>query len=867
MPARLTHPCFRDAIEARAYQIQAAQQVFDGSCLVVMPTGLGKTAVQWMAMAETIHSKGRVLLVAPTTGLVQQQARMAREYLELSEESIITLTGEIAPAKRQPLFENALIIIATPQVIRNDVQAHRIDLGTIDLLIFDEAHHAVGNDAMAQVGDLYRNTLQGKTLACTASPGVKEEAILEVVERLGIDRMHVSRKEDALVAPHVVEMAMDECRIDLPSELSLLIKPIEELLEDESNRLKTGGFMGMAAKVSNRTIDEAQQRASAAIRRGDRRGYDAMRRISDLRRIHRLLDLLKTQSIGCARAYLERAEEEGRGKKRKTNRFLAFPEIHRFRNESKDLPELHPKPEQVKRLVKEARIEAPSGRVIVFTEYRDTVEILQSLLDGFDGLRSGRFIGQSGSGKRSGMRQREQLAQLQRFRDGEIDILIATSVAEEGLDVPSADHVILYEPVPSAIRAIQRRGRTARQRAGKVHVLIANGTRDEVVKHASSSREKRMYATLERMKRQRRLPAIANPERKSLERFRVHDQGEYSALEWLEKKISLIEDEKEIVEETKTKNPRSIFVGPERLRPRSQMGLDAFMDTAEEVELKPQEKWWGAVLDPNAKTNDEVAAAQAANAEVISHTIQTENNSPLIKIDHRESSSSLAAHLRANGVEFEAGTLPCGDVRISERVLIERKTSRDLVDSLLDGRLLHQCRRLSAAAASPLLIIESNDLTDSSRINSHAIEGALAWITLDLGLPVLVTKDTEQTARFIAVVTRREGGLLDRLTEHLSGSKSTNDSDAERRAITAASREVREAVDSRPLAARWKKQGFELRIEFLRGIPGIGTVLARRLLNHFGTLACFFDASREDLAEIEGLSAPDIERIWQIINE
>jgi len=829
-----------------------------------MPTGLGKTAVQWMAMAETIHSQGRILLVAPTTGLVQQQARMAKEHLALPEESIITLTGEIAPAKRQPLFEEANIIVATPQVIRNDVQSHRIDLATIDLLIFDEAHHAIGNDAMAQVGDLYRTTHKGRTLACTASPGVKEEAILEVVERLGIDRMHVSRKEDALVSPHVVEMAMDECRMDLPSELSLVINPIEELLEDESNRLKTGGFMGMAAKVSNRTIDEAQQRASAAIRRGDRRGYDAMRRISDLRRIHRLLDLLKTQGTNCALAYLERAEEEGRGKKRKTNRFLSFPEVHRFR--TKRPPELHPKPEHIKRLVKEARIEAPEGRIIIFTEYRDTVENLHSILDNFEGLRAGRFIGQSGSGKRAGMKQREQLAQLQRFREGEIDVLIATSVAEEGLDVPSADHVILYEPVPSAIRAIQRRGRTARQRAGRVHVLIANGTRDEVVKHASNSREKRMYATLERMKRQRRLPTITNPTTGSLERFKVEDNGEHSALQWLSEQILLLEKDEIVEEQSESETKKPIFVGPERLRPRTQMGLDAFMETSDEVELTPKPNWWSAVLDASSQDGNEIAAAQAAGTEVIAQTIQ-QDNSPLIKVDHRESSSALAAHLRANGVEFEVGTLVCGDVRISDRVLIERKTSRDLVNSLLDGRLLHQCRRLSAAAASPLLVIESNDLTDSSRVSPHAIEGALAWITIDLGLPVIVTKDVEQTARFIAVATKREGNLLEKLTKHLSKAKTTNDAEAERRAITAASREVREVVKSRPLAARWKKQGMEMRIEFLRGIPGIGTVLARRLLNHFGTLACFFDASREDLAEVEGLSAPDIERIWQLINE
>ena len=80
----LSHPRLSEGVEARAYQLLAAKQAISGSTLLVMPTGLGKTAVQWMAMANALEGDGKIVLVAPTTGLVAQQARMAKDFINLS---------------------------------------------------------------------------------------------------------------------------------------------------------------------------------------------------------------------------------------------------------------------------------------------------------------------------------------------------------------------------------------------------------------------------------------------------------------------------------------------------------------------------------------------------------------------------------------------------------------------------------------------------------------------------------------------------------------------------------------------------------------------------------------------------------------
>ena len=106
----------------------------------------------------------------------------------------------------------------------------------------------------------------------------------------------------------------------------------------------------------------------------------------------------------------------------------------------------------------------PDSRVLVFTQYRDTCDMVTNLLSRIEGARVTKLIGQSGRGSDKGLRQKEQIGVLQRFRDGEFNVVVATSVGEEGLDVANTDLVIFYEPVPSEIRSIQRRGRTGRSR-------------------------------------------------------------------------------------------------------------------------------------------------------------------------------------------------------------------------------------------------------------------------------------------------------------------------------------------------------------------------------------------------------------------
>ena len=851
MQPMVSHPRLKNGVEARAYQLDAAKECLSGSTLLVMPTGLGKTAVQWMAMAENLEGKGKIVLVAPTTGLVAQQAKMAKTFIDIEEDKIITLTGQIRPNSREDMWKDAKIIMATPHVIRNDALSGRILLSEIDLLICDEAHHATGSNSMAQLGDLYLQASNNpKVLAASASPGVKSSNVLEVIKRLGIERLHVTKRDDDLVKPYVTEMSIDENRILLPDLLLSTILPLKVLLDEEVEFLRRSGFLIYTGRVTAAALDEAQRRVSAAINRGDVRGFDAAKRISDLRRLIRLIDLLETQGLQCAIMYLTRARND---KDRKTKRFLSLPQVSTFYSDFKDHEEIHPKPKIVQNMVADSL--RTGGKVIIFTEYRDTVDNLLESLSG-ENIHPGRFVGQASKGSQLGMKQSEQIEQLERFRNGEINVLVATSVGEEGLDVPAADCVILYEPVPSAIRAIQRRGRTARKTDGNVQVLITQNTRDEYVQNASKNREITMYRTLNKLQSQSRLPKRLSPISNVLNSFSVNSESAESFIEKERDRLEVLKPEKESVTKVQTNTKNEKYVPSNR--PQSQKSLNDFSSPKTNID------WWNPILDGSKKNEmkNENSAIEATKGE-IDRIDSKRREKPLIVIDNRETNSTLPSLIKLNGHEVKFEQLKVGDIRISDRVLIERKTSRDFIDSIIDGRILRQSKKLFSSAERPLLIVES---METDRIHPNAVMGAMAWITIDLGLPVLMTKGIEETARFVSVVAKREAKIFELLISKSKQRQLNLEDSAIKAAISEINSMIQEENIQSPLYQKWQNQVMNNREKLLANLPGIGPKAANNIMKKCGDIMGLCLMTLEEISSIDGVSSIQAIELYKFLH-
>lgn len=496
-----------NSVEYREYQVSIARVAAEKSTLVVLPTGLGKTVIALLVIAEKLkEKKGKILFLAPTKPLVLQHTSFLREHLVLSEEEIIFFTGEVSPKKRAEFWEKGTIIVSTPQVVENDIISRRIDLSNVCLIIFDEAHRAVGEYSYVFVADQYKKQCdQRLTLGITASPGSDIERILEVCKNLGISNIEIRTKYDRDVKPYVHEMDIVWKKIDVPPEFAQIIQLLKKALSVRLKALKDARVIESASlsTINRKKLLDAQVKIQNALKSGGSKALFMLATVqNEALKIYHAIELLQTQGTNALKGFFQRLQNEAKSKggSRASKRIMNDPLVSEALAYLKTLSIEHPKIQHVIDVVQDQFQKKPDSRVIVFTHYRDTALQVEEALKGKKFVKPVRFIGQAARGEEKGLSQKKQAEILEKFREGVFNTLIATSVAEEGIDIPSTDMVVFYEPIPSEIRTIQRRGRTARQRAGRVVILIAKNTPDEGYYWSSLGKEKRMRRELEHLR-------------------------------------------------------------------------------------------------------------------------------------------------------------------------------------------------------------------------------------------------------------------------------------------------------------------------------------------------------------------------------
>ena len=450
-----------NSIETREYQISLASEAKTQNSLIVLPTGLGKTTVALQVILEILSQrKGGVLFLAPTRVLVNQHFEFLKEHVLLDDIGIVT--GEDLLPKRKRSWINS-IVCATPEITRNDLLRDVVPHEQFSLVIFDEAHRAVGDYAYTSIAKSFSNNVL--FLAMTATlPSDKKKAD-EIVKSLKIQSVLQKTDESPDVKPYIKETSTEWINVELPPDMVAIQKCLKLALNERYEQLRRNGIQLSIENKSLSALLRVRQYVLTQNRRSAKPLFTAIR-------ITYALNILEAHGITPFLKFCERtSKKKGAGIK---ELFEIDPNFTRAIQLSKIAQSKGLEHSKIPKLLD--IVSSVTDKVLIFTSYRDSVNVINEKLNSI-GIKSEILIGKAGE---TGLKQKKQVETVQRFRDGETKVLVATRVGEEGLDISQVNLVVFYDNVPSSIRFIQRRGRTGRKTSGRLVVLIAKDTIDEI---------------------------------------------------------------------------------------------------------------------------------------------------------------------------------------------------------------------------------------------------------------------------------------------------------------------------------------------------------------------------------------------------
>ena len=449
-----------NSIEIREYQTNLANDVKNQNCLIVLPTGLGKTTIALQVIVDYMQNgTGGVLFLAPTRVLVNQHYEFLKENLLIADIGIVT--GEDLLSKRKKKWMNS-VVCATPEITKNDFARNMVSPNQFALVVFDEAHRTIGDYAYSIIAKYFQNT-DTRILAMTATLPSEKEKAKEIVTRLHIKNLIERSDESPDVKPYIQKTETEWVRVDLTKEMKAIQMCIKLALEERYKELRKNGLRLSDNKSLSQLLN-ARQYVLTQNRRSAKPLFTAIR-------ITYALNIFEAHGITPFLKFCDRTKEKkGAGIK---DLFEIDPNFTRAislaKNQQSNGLE-HPKIDRLVDILHDVK-----SKVLIFSSYRDSVNVIhQKLLD--MNISAEILIGKSGE---TGLKQKKQIETVQRFRDGVTKALIATRVGEEGLDISEVNLVIFYDNVPSSIRFVQRKGRTGRKDRGRLVVLIAKNTIDE----------------------------------------------------------------------------------------------------------------------------------------------------------------------------------------------------------------------------------------------------------------------------------------------------------------------------------------------------------------------------------------------------
>ncbi|EPE07859.1 atp-dependent dna helicase mph1 [Ophiostoma piceae UAMH 11346] len=482
----------------RDYQFSIVKSSLFSNTLVALPTGLGKTFIAATVILNFYRwtRDAKLVFVAPTKPLVSQQVDACLQVAGIPRSDTTLLTGETSPALREAEWASKRLFFMTPQTLQNDLSKGYADPKSIALLVIDEAHRSTGEYAYVKVvGFMRRFTNSFRVLALTATPGASVESVQEVIDNLGVSHVEIRTEESIDIRNYVhsreIERLSLEPSLEMETVQDLFSKALKPFCDRLSQQNIWFGRDPMALTTFGLMKAQREWMAGPARHLNDGTKFMLLGTFGLLKSLAHPIKLLSFHSIRACynslhemRSECEKNEKGSKLRKqffRDPNAEEMMMTIERWLKDPTF--ESHPKLSYLKQQLAEHFIDQAPGantRAIVFNEFRDSAEdIVRALNRDVPNVKASVFVGQADSKRSAGMKQADQIKAIQRFKDGEFNVLVATSIGEEGLDIGQVDLIVCYDASSSPIRMLQRMGRTGRKRAGHVILLLMKGKEED----------------------------------------------------------------------------------------------------------------------------------------------------------------------------------------------------------------------------------------------------------------------------------------------------------------------------------------------------------------------------------------------------
>ena len=510
-----------DGISIREYQKELAAPALQGkNCIVVAPTGTGKTLVACLIISNKLknHRGRKVVFLANTTPLAMQQKQKLSHQIKGAK--VASLTGETSDALAlSSLLKSHDIVICTPQILLNDLTQKKTHLEDISLIVFDECHRCKGQSPYASVMFVYlkKKLRQGATwlpqiVGLTASPGAGDSRkpdlnkTIEHLEKMGalmdsdagyitvkenIEELHkYTNKTELSVVPMHGRTSNDNFQILLFKYVTKLDSIVQAVTGKSTSHCYTDqGYVNFLSKCLQesklRSEDPEKERSIRSILEHLQYYIKILHYYNDyeyedsLSLKHRLRNPSPDKIIPVEKQLLELLQDFE--KEVSNNRGTANPKLLQLK----------------KLLLDSFQHQADTKGMIFVTEIesaykmKDWIERQPELKD----IRPGIVIGQHGHDSLR-MSQSEQDYNIKCFQQGKLNLLVATSVLEEGIDVPACNLVVRYQHVTNEISLVQSKGR-ARAAGSKCYAIIGKGTMKEFQEMQNEEKNHLVNVTIE----------------------------------------------------------------------------------------------------------------------------------------------------------------------------------------------------------------------------------------------------------------------------------------------------------------------------------------------------------------------------------